>query len=159
MKLTKVKQSHATDEMVADGTIRWQDKDGNEKQRIELPIWVGQGNLNKNLMREDGFEMHQVFLYHIFCELHRFFHCCCTDSCGNNDSKGGSVPDPLVWSGVALAQKATITLYVRDCAWLLAPTLCTKGWQCWPHVPTTPHFVEGLPYSVCSSLGWGKAWS
>ena len=30
VKLTKVKQSHATDEMVADGTIRWQDKDGNE---------------------------------------------------------------------------------------------------------------------------------
>ena len=62
--------------------------------------------------------------------------------------KGGSVPDPLVWSSGAFDQKKPESI-LRDLAWLPGPsTLWTRRWQGWPRITISPDDVAGWPCSV-----------
>ena len=72
------------------------------KQRMELLIMVGEDNLNTHWVPEGGFEVLQVFLF-VTCIV---FSIAVSKTVVNYDGKGGTAPDPLIWSSVALIKKS-----------------------------------------------------
>ena len=79
VKVAQVKD-HASDEMVAGGSVRWQEKDGNEAaERAADLCRIRQPEQIMDATRP--IQNASSFGYPIICELHRFFHCCCKDSC------------------------------------------------------------------------------
>ena len=80
-------------------------------------------------MPEDGFKMPLAFGTATFVIWHRFL-IAVAGTVVNNDGKGGSAPDPLVWSSGALTIKARSDPSARDLACLPGPAHHLSGW-CW----------------------------
>ena len=93
-KVAQVKGHHASDEMVAGGSVRWQDKDGNEAAERAADL----GRIRQPEHKVDATRPIQNasrFGYPIICDLHRFF-IAVARTVVNNDCKGGSALDILV---------------------------------------------------------------
>ena len=65
-------EGHALDEMVADGSVRWQDKDGNESAERDADL--GRSRQTEHIMdARRQIQNAASFGYPIVCELHWFF--------------------------------------------------------------------------------------
>ena len=65
----------------------------------------------------------------------------------NYDGKGGTAPDPLIWSSVALIKKKPKVIPLLE-IWPGPAPLWTGRWQGWPHIIIYLDDVGGWPYSV-----------
>ena len=98
-KVAKVK-GHATDEMVADGSVRWQDKDGNEA--ADRVADSGRRRQLEHVMdARRRIQMLQVFgaLSFSICTV---FFIAVARTVVNHGGKGGSAPDPLSYGPVVV---------------------------------------------------------
>ena len=106
-RVTKVK-GHADEGMVLDGRVRGIDKLSNDaadeaadfgRRRVSNAVIDARRNLSGVCGR----------WYPIILDLHRFFHCHFQGCFFNHDGNDGTAPDPMVWSGGALSQEATVS--------------------------------------------------
>ena len=103
MKVAKV-DGHATDEVVENGGVRWQDKDGNEAADGSADL--GRRRQPEHIIDAKRLIQNAFSLWYTFvCDLHRFY-IAVARTVVTNDGKGGSVPYLLVRSSGAFDQKS-----------------------------------------------------
>ena len=111
VRISKVK-GHADEAMVLHGRVRGEDKFGNDaadeaadfgRRRVSLAVIDARRNLSGVCGR----------WYPVILDLHRFF-IAISRAVVNHDDRGGTAPDPLVWSAGALHKRRRLVHAVRD---------------------------------------------
>ena len=144
--ISKVK-GHADDGMVLHGQVRREDKLGNDaadeaadfgRRRVSNAVIDARRNLSEVCDR----------WYPVLLGLHRFF-IAVSRAVVNRDGRGGTAPDPLVWSAGALNKRRRLVIAVRDRAFLPGPpgiwcsewfqgpaaVVCAEEIALWPYTP------------------------
>ena len=147
VRISKVK-GHADDDMVLHGRVRREDKLGNDAaddeaadfgRRTVSPAVI---DARRNLSGVCG------RWYPIILALHRFF-IAIARAVVNHDGRGGTAPDPLVWSAGALHKRRRLVHAVRDRAFLPGPpgiwhsewfqvpatVVCAEDVALWSYIP------------------------
>ena len=140
--ISKVK-GHADDGMVVHGQVRREDKLGNDaadeaadfgRRRVSLAVIDARRNCSR--------------WYPVILDLHRFF-IAISRAVVNHDDRGGTAPNPLVWSAGALHKRRRLVHAVRDRAFLPGPpgiwhsewfqipaaAVCAEDIALWPKTP------------------------
>ena len=155
-------KGHADDGMVVHGQVRREDKLGNDaadeaadfgRRRVSPAVIDARRYLS-------GVCGHW---YPIILDLQRFF-ITISRAVVNHDGRGGTAPDPLVWSAGALHKRRRLVHAVRDRAFLPGPpgiwhsewfqvpaaAICAEDIALWPYTPGL--FVKWV--SFLNSLHW-----
>ena len=146
VRICKVK-GHADEDMVLHGRVRGEDKLGNDaadeaadfgRRRVSPAVIDARRTLSGVCSR----------WYSIILDLHRFF-IAVSRAVVNLDGRGGTAPDPLVWSAGALHKRRRLVHAVRDRAFLPGPpgirhsewfqvpaaAICAEDVALWPYTP------------------------
>ena len=117
-RITEVK-GHADEGMVIDGRVREVDRFGNNSAHeaadfVRRRVGNAVIDARRNLSRVCG------RWYPVILELHRFF-IAISRAVVNHDLRGGTAPDPLVWSVGTRPKRRRLVHAVRDRAFLPGP--------------------------------------
>ena len=159
--VSKVK-GHADEGLVWSGRVREADKIGNDM--ADEAADFGRRRVGADVMdaRREFAGACRIW-YPVIRDLHRFF-IAIARVLVNDDGKGGTAPDPLVWCSGAKGKRRRVIEAVRDFAMIPGPQRLWVGrWFKWPDIAISDNDVGRWPFSTgalvkmaafLSSLSW-----
>ena len=152
VRITEVK-GHADEGMVLDGRVREVDRLGNDaadeasdfgRRRVGNAVIDARRNLSGVCGR----------WYPVILDLHRFF-IAISRAVVNHDGRGGTAPDPVVWSAGAHPKRRRLAHAVRDGVFLPGPPgIWDSDWVNVPASAITADDIAVWPYTPGLLVKW-----